>query len=81
MPVLRYSGNVFRCYCCGKQQIVHGREVWHLVQISTQDAHYYLVCDPCYPAFMKAQTGAAMEKLEEVNREIMGTEPKPKSVM
>jgi len=51
------------------------------VQINVQDAHYYLVCDPCYPAFMRAQTNAAMEKLDEVNRDIMGTQPKPKSVM
>ena len=81
MPILKHSGNVFRCYCCGKHQIVHGRDVWHLVQISTQDPHYYLVCDPCYPTFSETQGRAAMEKLDEANREIMGRPPKPKSVM
>ena len=82
MPVLKYSGNVFRCYCCSKCQLVEGKDVWHLVQIRTDDAHYYLVCDPCYPAFSQTQMNAAMERLEEVNREIAQPKPgKPKPVM
>ena len=82
MPVLKHSGNIFRCYCCGKRQIVQGRDVWHLVQIRTDDAHYYLVCDPCYPAFMEASGRETIERLGEVNREIARPKPmKPKPVM
>ena len=36
-----------------------------VVQISTYDSHYYLVCDSCYGEFVQAQTKSAREKLAE----------------
>jgi len=65
MPILKHSGNVFRCYWCGDTQITCGRDLWHLVQTSTHDSHYYLICDVCYPAFAEAQMRTAMQKLSE----------------